>query len=97
MEKTLSVSSARQNLMKLTKEISDRMDRVVLTNKGRAETVLLSVAEYQSLKAAAQLLTHPQAFTEMNRGFQEIAEGQGLTLQQSFEKPIVEASVVRSK
>jgi PHD/YefM family antitoxin component YafN of YafNO toxin-antitoxin module len=69
MEKILSVSSARQNLMKSTREISDRMDRVVLTNKGKAETVLLSLAEYQSLEAAAQLLTHPHVFTEMNQGF----------------------------
>jgi len=68
------------------------MDRVVLTNKGKAETVLLSVAEYQSLKAAAQLVAHPQVFAEMNRGFQEIEDGQGLTVQQAFHEPIVEAS-----
>jgi len=34
MDKTLSVTSARQQLLKLTKDVRRRMDRVQLTNKG---------------------------------------------------------------
>ncbi len=86
MEKTISVSSARQNLMKLTKHVSDHMDQIVLTNKGRAETVLLSLAEYQSLKAAAELVMHPEVLASMNQGFEELKSGQGVSLEDAFKK-----------
>ncbi len=59
MDKTLSVTSARQQLLKLTKDVRRRMDRVVLTNKGEAEAVLMSMGEYNSLKAAAELAMRP--------------------------------------
>lgn len=86
MEKTISVSSARQNLMKLTKHVSDHMDQIVLTNKGKAETVLLSVAEYQSLRAAAELVMHPEVLAATNRGFRELESGQGVSLEDAFNK-----------
>ena len=84
MEKTIGVSEARQNLMKLTRHIADNMDRLVLTNKGRAETVLLSLAEYQSLKAAAELTMHPEILRGAHKGFAELDGGQGVTLDSAF-------------
>lgn len=84
MEKTVSISSARQQLMKLARHVNAHMDRIVFTNKGRAETVLVSVAEYQSLRAAAQLLSHPEALRTMNEGFAEIARGKGVPLERAF-------------
>ncbi len=55
MEKTVSITSARSQLLKLSKQVVRHMDRYVLTNKGVAEAVLLSVGEYKSLRAAAEL------------------------------------------
>ncbi|HZL28669.1 MAG TPA: type II toxin-antitoxin system Phd/YefM family antitoxin [Acidobacteriaceae bacterium] len=84
MEKTIGVSEARQHLMKWTRHISDNMDRLVLTNKGRAETVLLSLTEYRSLVAAAQLAMHPEILAEARKGFAELAEGKGVSLEEAF-------------
>jgi prevent-host-death family protein len=80
----MSVTEARQNLLKVTKQVSERMGRVVLTNKGRAETVLMSVAEYRGLRAAAELLMHPEVIKATHRGFAEIAEGLGVRLEEAF-------------
>ncbi len=84
MEKTLSITSARNQLLKLTKQVARHMDRYVLTNKGTAEAVLVSVGEYKSLKAAAELLEHPDVLAATLRGFAEIERGEGLTLEQAF-------------
>ncbi len=84
IEKTLSVTSARSQLLKLTKLAARHMTRFVLTNKGEAEAVLLSVGEYKSLRAAAELATHPEVLAATLRGFEEIERGQGLTLEQAF-------------
>jgi prevent-host-death family protein len=84
MDKTLSVTSARQQLLKLTKDVRRRMDRVVLTNKGEAEAVLMSVGEYNSLKAAAELVMHPEVGKAISEGFQQLRQGAGKTLESAF-------------
>ena len=84
MDKTLSVTSARQQLLKLTKDVRRRMDRVVLTNKGEAEAVLMSVGEYNSLKAAAEMVMHPEVGRATAAGFEQIRRGAGKTLGEAF-------------
>lgn len=84
MEKTLSITSARTQLLKLSKQVFRHMDRYVLTNKGVAEAVLLSVGEYQSLRAAAELAAHPEVFASTLQGFEEISSGRGVKLKTAF-------------
>lgn len=60
------------------------MDRYVLTNKGVAEAVLLSVGEYKSLKAAAELAAHPDVVSATRAGHEQILAGQGVPLEQAF-------------
>jgi len=86
MEKTMSVSTARQNLMKLTKQVSERMDKVVLTNKGKAETVLMSFAEYRSLMAAAELAMHPEVLAETMAAYARIENGGGISLEDAIKQ-----------
>ena len=84
MDKTLSVTSARQQLLKLTKDVRRRMDRVVLTNKGEAEAVLMSVGEYNSLRAAAELAMRPDILKATEEGFEQIRRGEGIRLDEAF-------------
>jgi len=84
MDKTLSVTSARQQLLKLTKDVRRRMDRVVLTNKGEAAAVLMSVGEYNSLKAAAELAMRPDILRATEEGFERIRRGEGIRLDEAF-------------
>ena len=84
MDKTLSVTSARQQLLKLTKDVRRRMDRVVLTNKGEATAVLMSVGEYNSLKAAAELAMRPDILKATEEGFERIERGEGISLDEAF-------------
>lgn len=84
MEKTVSITSARSQLLKLAKQVSRRMDRYVLTNKGVAEVVLLSVGEYKSLRAAAELAAHPEVFAATLQGFEQIKGGEGVKLEDAF-------------
>jgi len=87
MDRTLSVTSARQQLLKLTKDVRRRMDRVVLTNKGEAEAILLSVGEYNSLKAAAELAMRPDVLKATEGGFEQIERGEGIRLEEAFPPP----------
>lgn len=84
MEKTISISSARSQLLKLSKQVVRHMDRYVLTNKGVAEAVLLSVGEYKSLRAAAELAAHPEVIVATLEGFERINRGEGIGLEDAF-------------
>ena len=84
MDRTLSVTSARQQLLKLTKDVRRRMDRVVLTNKGEAAAILMSVGEYNSLKAAAELAMRPDILKATEEGFEQIQRGEGISLDEAF-------------
>ena len=96
MDRTLSVTSARQQLLKLTKSVRRRMDRIVLTNKGEAEAVLLSVGEYNSLKAAAELAMHPEVGRATVLGFEQIRKGEGKTLEEVFPSKTANAMLPES-
>ena len=84
MDKTLSVTSARQQLLKLTKDVRRRMDRVVLTNKGEATAILMSIGEYKSLRAAAELAARPDILKATREGAEQIERGEGITLDEAF-------------
>jgi PHD/YefM family antitoxin component YafN of YafNO toxin-antitoxin module len=96
MEAIMSVTEARHNLLKLTKLLSEQMGRIVITNKGRSETILMSLAEYQSLKAAADLALHPEVLKSTMQGFHELQGGRGISLGEAFASPAkAEASASR--
>jgi PHD/YefM family antitoxin component YafN of YafNO toxin-antitoxin module len=84
MYSTLSVTSARQQLLKLTKDIGRRMGQVILTNKGEAQAVLLSMAEYNSLRAAAELVSHPKMRSASEEGFEQLRRGEGVKLAEAM-------------
>ena len=86
IEKTVSITAARSQLLKLTKLVARRMDRFVLTNKGEAEAVLVSVSEYKSLRAAAELLARPDVLAATRKGFEQILAGKGVPLDQAFRR-----------
>jgi len=84
VDKTLSVTSARQQLLKLAKDVRRRMDRVVLTNKGEATAILMSVGEYNSLRAAAELAMRPDILKATEEGSEQIRRGEGIRLDEVF-------------
>jgi PHD/YefM family antitoxin component YafN of YafNO toxin-antitoxin module len=86
MEKTRSVTSVRKDLMNISKRASIYMDRVVLTNKGQAESILLGMADYLGLKAAAELAAHPEVIDAMRRSQQAFAAGEGVSLEDAFRR-----------
>jgi PHD/YefM family antitoxin component YafN of YafNO toxin-antitoxin module len=86
MEKTRSVTSVRKDLMNISKRASVYMDRIVLTNRGEAESVLLGMADYLGMKAAAELAAHPEIMDAMRRSQQAFAAGKGVRMEDAFER-----------
>jgi PHD/YefM family antitoxin component YafN of YafNO toxin-antitoxin module len=80
METILSVSQARRELPTLSRMAKERLQRYVLTNRGRAVAVLMSFGEYKALTAARDLVTRPDVLADTLRGVRQLRRDQGVEL-----------------
>lgn len=81
MQKTIPITTARQQLLALTKKVKRHMQTYILTNKGEQEAVLMSVPEYRSLMAAAELARHPEVLAMTRLGMEQQAAHEGVSLE----------------
>lgn len=97
MEKHIAITSARQQLLTLTKQVKKYLNKFVLTNKGEPQAVLLSIPEYRGLMAASTLLLHPEVLEDIRVGIKELNAGQGLSLEEAFaSRPVAAAATARA-
>jgi PHD/YefM family antitoxin component YafN of YafNO toxin-antitoxin module len=79
-ERTTSISKARAKLPRLSQTAQKRMDRHIITLQGEPQSVLIGYDEYQSMKAAVQLLQRPDIVQDIKAGLNELDEGNGVPL-----------------
>lgn len=79
-ERLTSISKARARLPRLSRSAQKRLDRYVITLQGQPQSVLIGYNEYQSMKAAVDLMQRPAVVEDIKAGLKELAEGKGLPL-----------------
>ena len=79
-EITRPISEVRQKLPTLAKAAEQRMERVVITQQGRAQAVLLGYEDYLGLKTAVELLRRPGLAEGMEAASAELERGEGVAL-----------------
>lgn len=81
-EKEMDVTTVQQNLIEWSKKAQCTRDRYILTSHGSAESVLLGIADYRSLKATIALLQRPDLLQKTLEGFQAVQRGEKVTHEQ---------------
>lgn len=79
---TLPLSDAKARLSEIAEEVDRTHERVHITRNGRQYVVLLAAADLESIEATMELLVDPAAQQRIARSQEEIARGDGLTLDQ---------------
>ncbi len=79
-ERLTSISKARARLPRLSQSAQKRLDRYVITLQGQPQSVLIGYNEYQSMKAAVDLLQRPEVVEDIKAGLKELEQGKGLPL-----------------
>jgi prevent-host-death family protein len=74
-EQLTPISKARAKLTRLSRSAQRRMERFIITHEGQPQSVLLGYEEYQSMKAAMEMLRHPEIVEDIRAGLEELAEG----------------------
>lgn len=82
MSSIISISDARANLPDLVSKVSQYMERVVITVKGKPKATLISAEELESLEETAEILAIAGARESIKRGTKQAKKGRGTPLSQ---------------
>jgi PHD/YefM family antitoxin component YafN of YafNO toxin-antitoxin module len=79
-ERLTSTSKARAKLRRLSQTAQKSLDRYIITVRGEPQSVLIGYDEYQSMKAAVELMQRPEVVEDIKAGLKELDEGKGVPL-----------------
>ena len=75
MVNTVSLKELRPELPKVIKRIDGRLDRYVVTKRGKPIVVMLSIDDYESLMETLDILADPRVMTGLRQGEEDIRRG----------------------
>lgn len=75
--KSITYSSARQNLAKTIQCVWEDRDPVIITKKDDISVVMLSLEDYESLEETAHLLRSPKNTKRLLESIQQLEKGEG--------------------
>lgn len=73
----ITLDALQGQLPEAVERAHDLFDRFVITHRGRAEAVLLSVEELEGLLETLEILSNPELVRELALASQELHEGGG--------------------
>jgi prevent-host-death family protein len=75
MTTTLTLKQLRPALPKVVSQIDGKLDRYVITKRGKPVVVMLSVEDYESLIETLDILADPKAMAGLRQGEEDIRKG----------------------
>ena len=75
MIKTVSLRELRPELPKIIARIDGKLDRYVVTKRGKPVVVMLSVEDYEALVETLDILAEPKAMAGLRKGEEDIRRG----------------------
>ena len=75
MVHTISLKELRPELPKVVDSIDGKLDRYVITKRGKPVVVMLNIEDYESLMETLDILADKEALRRIRRGEEEIQKG----------------------
>ena len=75
MVTTVSLKELRPELPKVIARINGKLDRYVVTKRGKPVVVMLSIEDYESLMETLDILADPKAMADLRKGEEDIRKG----------------------
>lgn len=75
--KTMTYTQTRENLARTLDAVTDDREEVVITRAGHEPVVIVSLADYQSLKETAYLLQNPANARRLLTSIKRLESGRG--------------------
>jgi prevent-host-death family protein len=72
---TMSLKELRPGLPKVIAKIDRKLDRYIVTKRGKPVVVMLSIEDYESLMETLDLLADPKAMADLRKGEDDLRKG----------------------
>jgi prevent-host-death family protein len=82
MTKILSITKAREDLTKIVDRANRLLEEYIITVNGSPAAVIVSAAEYASLKETDEILADKQLMKAIKQGEKDIKQGRYVTFEQ---------------
>ncbi|GGM05308.1 type II toxin-antitoxin system Phd/YefM family antitoxin [Micromonospora yangpuensis] len=72
---TIPITDAKARIAELADRVAREHDHFTITRNGRADVMLISVAEYESMRETLDLLSDSQALADLRQSQEDFAAG----------------------
>ena len=72
---TVSLKELRPQLPRIIARVDGKLDRYVVTKRGKPVVVMLSVEDYEALVETLDILADPKAMAGLRKGEEDIRKG----------------------
>ncbi len=72
---SVTMKELRPRLPEVIKRIDGKLDRYVVTRRGKPVAVMMSIEDFESLMETIDILADPDAMAGIRKGEQDIREG----------------------
>ena len=72
---TIPITEAKARIAELADRVARQHDHFTITRNGRADVMLISVAEYESLQETLHLLSDDEALADLRQSREDFAAG----------------------
>ena len=86
--KTMPLSEVRRTLPKLVSESGRRLDRTIITRKGKAEAVLMGMEEYESWVETLEIISRPETLKALREGIADLKAGRVSSFEEVVKEPL---------
>ncbi len=81
MVNTITLKELRPQLPAVMKNIDTRLDRYIITKRGKPAAVMMSVDDYEGFLETMEILTDKEAVRRIKRSQEEIRKGKTISLE----------------
>ncbi len=79
---TVPITQAKARIAELADRVAREHDHFTITRNGRADVMLISVAEYESMQETLDLLSDEEALADLRRSRADFSKGDTFTVDQ---------------
>lgn len=79
---TIPITEAKTRIAELADRVAREHDHFTITRNGRADVMLISVAEYESLQETLDILSDEQALADLRQSREDFEAGDIYSLEQ---------------
>jgi antitoxin YefM len=79
---TIPITEAKARIAELADRVAREHDHFTITRNGRADVMLISVAEYESIQETIDLLSDHEALSDLRQSREDFSTGDTFTVEE---------------